>query len=158
VNVRRLGVRRKLRRFLRLSSRERGTFLAAFLLLHVARLTLWLTGLRGAAAVFGWFVRPGVRVTDEAERHRRHRLSTATFRLVRAASRFAVCRANCLPQALVTRLLLQRQGIEPELRFGARKYAGSFQAHAWLQLDSLVLDAGSGSDVPFAPFGGDRPL
>ena len=141
---------RRGRRFALLITRERVLFLAALVLLPVARMTLSLAGLRGARAFFGRLAGRDSLRRRHAALEDRERLSLSTFQMVRAASRFVVCRADCLPQALVTRCLLQRQGLQPELRLGARKYLGKFQAHAWLQVGSTVLD-GDRPDT-FAPF------
>jgi transglutaminase superfamily protein len=144
----------KLRRFATVSGRERALFAVALLLLPVARAILLVAGFRRAIAVFGALA-GRTRPAGPSSSMDRDRLSLSTFRMVRAAARltFSVCKTNCLPQALVTRLLLQRQGLDAALRFGARKHLGKFEAHAWLQLDSMVLDSG-GHDAPYAPFTG----
>jgi hypothetical protein len=145
----------KVRRFAELSGRERRLFATSLVLLPVARALLVIVGFRGAIAAFGRLAGRS-KIAHDLTSSDRERLSVSTFRMVRVAARltFAVCRTNCLPQALVTRLLLHRQGLDAELRFGARKHLGKFEAHAWLQLDSMVLDGGNGPDAPFAPFSG----
>jgi hypothetical protein len=73
--------------------------------------------------------------------------------MIRAASVYGVCQATCLPQSLVAWALLRRQGLDPTLRLGARKNAGVLEAHAWIEVGSMSLDAGAREgDDPFVPF------
>lgn len=39
---------------------------------------------------------------------------------------------TCLPQSLAVRWLLRRRGVDSELRFGAKRGAGTVDAHAWV--------------------------
>ncbi|HEX4953617.1 MAG TPA: lasso peptide biosynthesis B2 protein [Thermoanaerobaculia bacterium] len=59
--------------------------------------------------------------------------------LLRAAGRLRRKTPACLPQALCLKLLLARRGLQPELRLGVRKsagtLAGTLEAHAWVELD-----------------------
>ena len=137
----------------RLSRHERIALVASIALLPAARLLLWCVGFARAAAVFGRLANPAARA-DAARLSRADgdALAIATFRMVRLAARWTVCGTNCLPRSLVLWTLLRRQGLEPSLRFGARKHGGDFEAHAWLELGTLVLDTESADHLPFAPF------
>lgn len=64
----------------------------------------------------------------------------ATARLVEAAAREGPYRANCLRRSLVLWWLLRRQRVPAELRLGVRKRDGSFEAHAWVELDGRALN------------------
>ena len=63
--------------------------------------------------------------------------------------------ATCLPQALVTWALLRRRGIDSEICLGARVVDTKFEAHAWVEVGGLSLEAPRGpADSPtlaFAP-------
>jgi len=73
-------------------------------------------------------------------------------RMQQTAARHLFFRPNCLEQSLVLWWLLQRRGIPAELRIGARKVEGRFEAHAWVESDGVVLsDAGEGH-LHFVPF------
>lgn len=54
------------------------------------------------------------------------------------AMRYAPAR-TCLARALVLELALRRRGFRPELRFGARRAGDGIAAHAWVELDGVVL-------------------
>ncbi len=58
---------------------------------------------------------------------------------VRRASRL-VPGATCLPQALTTRVMLERHGIPNELLIGVAKTDdGTLEAHAWIEVDDKVI-------------------
>jgi hypothetical protein len=71
-----------------------------------------------------------------------------------SASRHLIFHASCLEQSLVLWWLLDRRGIPAELRIGARKEAGRFEAHAWVELGSVVLNDSGEAHLHFAPFDG----
>lgn len=47
--------------------------------------------------------------------------------------------ASCLCQAIAAQRLFAQQGLHTELRFGAAKSSGGFNAHAWLESSSRVV-------------------
>lgn len=58
---------------------------------------------------------------------------------VRRSSRL-VPAATCLPQALTTRVMLERRGVPNELLIGvAKSDAGALEAHAWVTVDDMVV-------------------
>ena len=88
---------------------------------------------------------------------RRHDTTATLRRLVRSASpRGArdsgqamtavqragrIAHASCLPQSVALVALLARQGTEPRLVLGCRRYDDQeWGAHAWVEIDGLVLD------------------
>jgi hypothetical protein len=71
-----------------------------------------------------------------------------------AAARNLFFKTNCLEQSLVLWLLLRRHGFPAELKIGARKDAGRFEAHAWIALDGCVLNDESDEHRDFVPFDG----
>ena len=78
----------------------------------------------------------------------------AVARLEASAARHLLLRTNCLEQSLVLWWLLRRRGIAAELRIGARKENGQFEAHAWVELEGVVLNDAQGQHLHFAPFDG----
>ena len=71
--------------------------------------------------------------------------------LVRVAANRGVCRANCLPQSLVTWALLRREGIDSVIQLGARKESEKLEAHAWVECFGLRLGE-SPSAIPYSEF------
>jgi len=76
----------------------------------------------------------------------------ATARMVRIAARHGLYRAKCLEQSLVLRWLLQRQGIDARIFFGARKEDEEMQVHAWVEVDGVSLDEEDHAHQRFSPF------
>lgn len=64
---------------------------------------------------------------------------------VNAAARHLPLRANCLDRALTLWWMLRRRGLPAELRIGARKEQGRFEAHAWVELSGAIFDAAEAS-------------
>lgn len=60
--------------------------------------------------------------------------------LVERAARTIPWPATCLRRSLVLWALLRREGVDSELRMGARKDSGMFQAHAWIEWNGRVLN------------------
>jgi hypothetical protein len=73
-------------------------------------------------------------------------------RIVDVAARHGLVKATCLPRSLVLWWLLRRQSIDSNLRIGVRKEAGRFEAHAWVELHSVVLNDGGDVHERFAAF------
>ena len=63
-------------------------------------------------------------------------------RLTRYIKLRGIFRGNCLSRSLLMWTVLKRKGIECELIFGSRFRDGQFQAHAWVERNSLPLNAG----------------
>ena len=74
--------------------------------------------------------------------------------LEEAAARNLPFKTNCLEQSLVLWALLRRRGFPAELKFGARKDAGNFEAHAWVEMDGEALNDGTEENRGFVPFDG----
>jgi hypothetical protein len=121
----------------------------AMVLLPVARLSLTACGFRRTHR----FCRALFRISPHTDESGAEQRAAMTARMVRVAARHGVCQATCLPRSLVLWILLRRQGLDPSLRIGARKNAGTFEAHAWVELACLKIDVSSGeADSPFVPF------
>ena len=71
-----------------------------------------------------------------------------------SAARHLFFRTNCLEQSMVLWWLLRRRQIPAELRIGARKQEGQFEAHAWVEYaGAMVADLGV-DHLHFSPFDG----
>jgi hypothetical protein len=78
------------------------------------------------------------------------------LQLQTAAARNLFFQVNCLEQSLVLWMLLRRHGFAADLKIGARKEAGRFEAHAWVELNGVPLNDQADSDRKFVPF--DRAI
>ncbi len=75
-------------------------------------------------------------------------------RIQEGVSRHLIWHASCLEQSLVLWWQLSRRGISADLRVGARKEAGRFEAHAWVEMGNVVLNDSGEAHLHFAPFDG----
>lgn len=57
---------------------------------------------------------------------------------------------TCLERSLTLWWLLRRRGVESRLRFGVRREE-EFEAHAWVEIDGVILNDQSEPDSHFAP-------
>ena len=99
---------------------------------------------RGVAAL------PEAATTSEVQR---------VCRMVLAADRHSPMRGTCLERSLALWWLLGRRGITTQLRIGARKSEGKFEAHAWVERNGEVIGEPEGTHLHYAAFerefGGD---
>src|SRR4051794_2402285 len=121
---------RKARTLKRLEPADRRLALIAIALLAVAKIVLGMFSVQQLIRLNRWNVR---RVVHRSSSPRQVAWA------VRLASRY-VARANCLPQALATQMLLSWHGHSSRLHIGVN-LAETFRAHAWVECDGeLVAD------------------
>jgi len=150
----------KLRKLRKLSGRERLLLAQAWLLLPVIALCLRLFGLRRCQRVLARCA--GAPIQPQHEPAVRLASCVTAGHLVRAAARYSLLGANCLPQSLTLWWLLQRRGVGVVLRIGARTEAGRLDAHAWVEYQGRPLDDDGTIAERFHPFvaprdsGGDK--
>ena len=86
-------------------------------------------------------------LTSRATKRSRQRYSEEQIAwAVRAAARY-VPTANCLPQALVAKQLLEEQGFAPVLRLGVQDPDEfGLKAHAWVETGGRVVVGEDGQD------------
>ena len=142
-------------RFRRLSAFERGVVLEATGGLLATWTGLRLIGFRRWERVLAVFT-PSANTTGFAQGASVQESALVIARMQEAASRNLFFHANCLEQSLVLWWLLRRRGIDAALRIGARKDSERFEAHAWVELDSQVMNDASAEHRHFVPF--ERPI
>jgi hypothetical protein len=69
-----------------------------------------------------------------------------------SAARHLFFSPNCLVQSLTLLSMCRSRDIQAQLRVGARSDSGAFQAHAWVELNGIVLNEPSGEHRHFVPF------
>ena len=134
------------RKFWQLSRFERQLFIQSLLLLPLSGLALRLMSFKRLQS-FLTRLAPAKKSSKEIFQNAR-----ITNVMVQAAARHGAYSATCLPQSLTLWWLLRRQGIESDLRFGARKEAGLMEAHAWVELSGIPLNETLDVDQRFKPF------
>lgn len=143
-----------LRRFSLLDSEARGIFLRAAILLPVIAVNLRLRGFRATQeSLLRFLAHPRlVRQEDSTDSRLACERTRLTARMVNAAGRHAWPGSTCLEKSLALWWLLRRQGIQSELRIGARKSDGKFEAHAWVERDRIALNEPQEAHRHYAPF------
>lgn len=141
------------RGFWRLSGYSRRVVLEAAAALVATWVGLRLAGFRRWKAALAWLA-PGTTAPAGAMTPGLLDSAREIARLEQAAARHLFFRANCLEQSLTLWWLLQRRGIAAELRIGARKEAGRFEAHAWVEFGGAVLNDAGEEHLHFVPFDG----
>jgi hypothetical protein len=139
------------KRFWRLSALERGVVLEATGGLLATWAGLRLIGFRRWERVLANFA-PPANTTGSAQSASVQETALLIARMQETAARNLFFRANCLEQSLVLWWLLRRRGIDAVLRIGARKESDRFEAHAWVELDSQVLNDAAAEHRHFVPF------
>ena len=139
------------RRFRRLSGFERGVVLEAAAGLPIAWLAVRLLGFRVCK---GAFDKPRVGTLCNSHFSEAVALDGARriAHLADVTSLNLFFRTSCLEQSLVLCRTLRRRGMSADLRIGARKEANRFEAHAWVELDGIVIDGGGAEHLHFVPF------
>jgi hypothetical protein len=75
-------------------------------------------------------------------------------RMVAVAARYSPLGRTCLPQALVLSFLLQRMGLNGDLRIGVRQEGDELKAHAWIERHGQALNDTADVHERFAAFSG----
>jgi Transglutaminase-like superfamily len=133
----------QLRRFSALDGDARWMFVRAAVLLPLISLSLRIRGFRFTQGALQTLA---VGAKDAAVNRSSCRVCSSSLRLqsaarmVRAAARRSLIKTGCLEESLALWFLLRREGIAADLRIGARKIAGNFDAHAWVECDGEALN------------------
>ncbi len=130
-------------KFRRLSRSEQWLLLEGLFLLFATAVVLKYTPAN-------WFQRAGegtAEVKPEALEQAR-----AIARIVQAAAKNGLYRANCLQESLALWWLLERRGIRSSLQIGVRKTGDRLEAHAWVQYGGRPLNENDSVNARFTPF------
>jgi hypothetical protein len=135
-------MRRRLARFAALTASERRLLTEAVTVQPAIRLALRVTGFRrchlGLRRLAHLPTLSGPRALAAREAMR-------ASQLVRSAERAGLLDQNCLLHSLTLWWLLQRRGIDSEVRIGVRRIGDAIQAHAWVEHSGQAL--GQDDDV-----------
>lgn len=138
----------------------RGIFLRATAVLPVISVSLKMRGF-GATQEFllrAFPIAPetsqqdSIHVVDDRKR------TELASRMVNAAIRHVWRASTCLDKSLALWWLLGRQGIACEVRIGARKQGGKFEAHAWVERDGVAVNEPQQGHRHYAAFDTTFPL
>lgn len=142
----------RMRAFFRLSAAERTIVLEATAALCFTWLGLRLVGFRRWSMILRRMANPPSPAVHSASM-----LPAAEViaRMEAAAAR-NLFHANCLERSMVLWWLLSSRGISSELRIGAQKSPGKFEAHAWVECERVILNNVDDIHSHFVPF--DGPL
>ncbi|AOY82354.1 lasso peptide biosynthesis B2 protein [Moorena producens JHB] len=126
---------KQLRKFLRLTSRERQLVINTFILLGLIRLALWLLPFQTLRRLLAKISQP----SPPAQRVNQTHLSKIVG-AVNLSSRYMPGGVKCLARALTTQVLMSRCGYSPQLRIGVAKgEGGKLEAHAWVENQGQIV-------------------
>lgn len=133
------------KKFIRLTFGEKLILIESAVLLPVIRIALWLFGLRRSQRFLSLTTCGRSRDWPEAE------IKRLSY-LVNVAANSGLIRANCLERSLLLWSLLRRRGFSGVIRIGVSNKAEQFKAHAWLELNGVVLNDRLDVAAEFVPF------
>ena len=142
---------RRLSWFLALSPPRKRLLFHALIALPLCYAALTVTGFRRLQAILSGFHTIDIRGAPARSRADFDRIQS-TMWAVRAAANHGLVRGQCLQQSLTLWWLLQRQNLEGEIRFGARRRDDKLEAHAWVEVGGAVLPLGAEESPSFVPF------
>ena len=146
-------MRQRWSKFRQLPFRDRALLLAALVMLPAVRVGLRLFGFRRLCRGLAWMT-PSPNLAGENRSAGADLVrARASALCVRRAADHGAYRANCLDQSLALWWLLRLQGIGSEIRIGVRKDA-QLEAHAWVEVISIVVNDRDDVGSSFAPFTG----
>jgi hypothetical protein len=73
-------------------------------------------------------------------------------RMVDVAARYGLSGGNCLSRSLVLFRLLRQMGMDADIRLAANLDGENFSAHAWVELDGVIINDRSDVDSSFSRF------
>ena len=138
----------------------RGLFLRATAVLPVIFISLKMRGF-GATQEFllrSFPIAPQTSQQDSIQVVDDRKRTQLTSRMIDAAVRHVWRASTCLEKSLALWWLLGRQGIACEVRIGARKQGGKFEAHAWLERDGVAINEPQQEHRHYAAFDAAFPL
>lgn len=132
-----------------LTPAERIILIQALMLLPVVRIVRWMCFeriqgvLRGQQMRFRQTADGDAMVLEKARQ---------TARMVTIAAAHSLFRPSCLDRSFLLWAMLRRRGIESDLFLGVRKDEEKFEAHAWVEINGVVLNDMDDVRKRFLPF------
>jgi len=137
----------KWEKFRNLSLSELWLLCKAFFLLPITALGLRLMGFNAVRSALSCGLPAAVYSTDARSVDRAQKIA----KMVQVAAVYGRFGASCLPRSMVLWRFLQRHGIGCDLRLGARRENGNFEAHAWVEVDGVALNETADVGERFRP-------
>jgi hypothetical protein len=130
-----LSLRQKWSTLWQMSWGDRWVAAQSFVLLPAIALSLSLVGLPTTQRYLAQ-LSPVVKTTTEVQMTK----ALGMAHSVNRAANHSPLWGNCLKRSLTLWFLLRRQGIESDLCIGVDLQDGQFQAHAWIEYSSHILN------------------
>lgn len=129
---------KRYRQFTALSLSEIQVLFIALILLPLTAFLLKIKGFRRTQIFLNRFISEKTHTSDL--NHILLEKAQGIAKLVSIAANHGPYRANCLKKSLVIWWLLGRRGIQTNLKIGVKKDEESFNAHAWVEFEGVVLN------------------
>lgn len=132
------SLHRKAMNLICLSQQERLLLVQAFILLPTIAFSLQIWGMqRTQTVLFNLSAKTLLSMPSSSEVQ--DQIKQTAF-IVEKAAHYSRLWSNCLRKSLVLWFLLRRRGVISELRIGVRRENATFQAHAWVEYQGIVLN------------------
>lgn len=144
------STRRKGQQFAALTCADRRALLQALVLLPIATAGRHVMSYGRLRTVLSTLLPPRAELSLTDPEARAHAEQLA--RMVQIAAGRSPLRPSCLDRSLVLWVLLRRHGYSSTLRIGARKEGTRFEAHAWVEVNGVVVNDAEDVGRRFAAF------
>ena len=139
-----------------LSGFERGLLWRSIILLpiiHIALSTLGYARLCGLIEK----ITPLKRSSPQKSESEIIEQARKTARMVSIAARYGLFRATCLRRSLLIWWFLRGQGIRSTICFGVRTNDRQLEAHAWVEINGMVISEWDGTYMGYQALGAELP-
>ena len=147
---------KKWRQYQGLSGYEQGLFWRSIILLPVLHSSLFFWEYPRLLHFLEKKIRLGKRIGFKKESEIIEKAFQIS-RIVSIAARYGFFQATCLRRSLLIWCLLRREGIRSTIEFGIKKTNADLQAHAWVQIDGVVISERDGTYQQYQPIGSTIP-
>lgn len=131
-------MQKQLGKLMALTLKEWWLLLVSIILLPIAALLIWFVGFNRSQSLLSHFTTTGIKRNDSTTSAMED--VRIISRMVRIAVNHGPWRANCLKQAFVLWWLLDRRGLNSEIKFGVEKTSDdAINAHAWVEYNGMNL-------------------
>jgi len=123
-------------KFCGLTWQERWLLLQAFVFLSLVTAGLHFMNFQRLHSLLARFANAPLDVCGDAALQQ----ASAISRLVQAAASRIPWKITCLVRSTALWYMLRRKGIGSEIRIGVNQLEGEFHAHAWVEIDGIVIN------------------
>ena len=127
----------------------------SLILLPLTALALKIKGFKSTKSIFSKLLIKNN--THQIPESNQLTIAKNTSKMVSIAANHGPYRANCLKKTLVTQWLLNKKGIQTQLKIGVNKDERDLNAHSWLEFQGEILNDNADVNLRFSAFDSSKP-